>query len=219
MNDLSIHADLTRTALVHGAVLPWIASPEAGVERRMLERTGGEVARASSIVRYQPGSRFHSHSHELGEEFLVIDGVFSDEQGHYPAGTYVRNPPGSSHAPFSNEGCVIFVKLRQMRNDEPESIRMLPADQVWCDVHDHAQTLLYANDRITVTLERLQPGAEIAERVVPGGEEILVVVGSVRSAQYGSLSAWSWLRTTGDTHPAMVSDTGALLWIKRGHLS
>jgi anti-sigma factor ChrR (cupin superfamily) len=183
-----------------------------------LERSGGEVARASSIVRYQPRSRFHSHRHDLGEEFLVLEGAFSDEQGHYPVGTYVRNPPGSSHAPFSTEGCVIFVKLRQMRDDEHESVRVLPANQRWCDTQNHARALLYANSRITVTLERLQPGAKLSERSAPGGEEILVVAGNIRSAEYGPLATWSWLRNPVATHPSMATDAGALLWIKRGHL-
>ena len=79
----------------------------------MLDRVGDEVARATSIVRYEPGSQFSAHTHDLGEEFFVLDGIFSDEHGDYPAGTYVRNPPGSSHTPYTVEGCTIFVKLRQ----------------------------------------------------------------------------------------------------------
>jgi hypothetical protein len=30
-----------------------------------------------------------------GEEILVLDGVFQDEQGSYPAGSWLRNPAGS----------------------------------------------------------------------------------------------------------------------------
>ena len=91
----------------------WVSSPADGVERRMLEREGGEVARATSIVRFRPGSRFDRHVHGLVEEFLVLKGTFSDEYGDYPAGSYVRNPPGSGHTPFSKPGCRILVKLRQ----------------------------------------------------------------------------------------------------------
>jgi len=98
------------TVAIHD--LPWVASPAAGVERKLLEREGGEVARATSVVRYAPGSKFETHTHGLGEEILVLDGVFSDESGDYGPGTYLRNPPGSSHAPFSREGCTLFVKLR-----------------------------------------------------------------------------------------------------------
>jgi anti-sigma factor ChrR (cupin superfamily) len=77
----------------------------------MLDRIGDEVVRATSIVRYAPGSHFSAHTHGGGEEFFVLNGVFQDEHGDYPVGSYVRNPPTSSHVPGSDLGCVIFVKL------------------------------------------------------------------------------------------------------------
>ncbi|MBV9521574.1 MAG: cupin domain-containing protein [Alphaproteobacteria bacterium] len=86
-----INADLTRRAVVETAALPWIPSPERGVDRKMLERDGGEVARATSLVRYAPGSSFAAHEHGGGEEILVLDGVLGDEHGEYPAGTYIQN--------------------------------------------------------------------------------------------------------------------------------
>ena len=131
MRQMTINADRSRPALVHASRLPWVPSPEPGVERRLLERNGGEVAVASSIVRYRAGSRFAAHTHALGEEFLVLEGTFSDEHGHYPAGAYVRNPPGTSHAPFSEDGCVIFVKLRQMAPDDTDRARVLKRDRIW----------------------------------------------------------------------------------------
>ena len=101
-----LNADLTRAAAVDSEALDWVASPMAGVERRMLERDGDEVARATSLVRYAPGSSFAPHTHGAGEEFLVLDGVFSDETGDFPAGAYVRNPPGSRHTPSSGPGSI-----------------------------------------------------------------------------------------------------------------
>jgi anti-sigma factor ChrR (cupin superfamily) len=109
---LQIRSDFAARAVVRPGDEPFVASPMAGVERLMLDRDGGEVARATTIVRYAPQSRFSTHAHDRGEEFLVLDGVFADEHGIYPAGTNVRNPPGSSHAPYSDEGCTLFVKLR-----------------------------------------------------------------------------------------------------------
>lgn len=53
---MRINDDLTKPVIVHAARLDWVQSPAAGVERRMLYRVGGEVARATSIVRYAPGS-------------------------------------------------------------------------------------------------------------------------------------------------------------------
>ena len=105
-----LNHDFSQGVLLHTADLPWSPSPMAGVERRMLDRIGGEVARATSIVRYAPGSRFSRHVHGGGEEYLVLEGVFSDEHGHNPPGSYVRNPPGSVHRPSSAAGCTIWVK-------------------------------------------------------------------------------------------------------------
>ena len=107
---MELHADLNQRALLDSNALDWTPSPMAGVERRMLDRHGEEVARATSLVRYARGSRFERHSHGGGEEILVLEGTFSDEQGDYPTGTYLRNPIGSSHAPFSEAGCTIWVK-------------------------------------------------------------------------------------------------------------
>jgi anti-sigma factor ChrR (cupin superfamily) len=110
---LRVRADFDSLAWVAPEDQRWTASPQPGVERVLLDRIGDEVAVATSLVRYQRGSRFTAHRHERGEEFLVLDGVFADEYGEYPAGTYVRNPPGTSHAPRSEPGCLLFVKLRQ----------------------------------------------------------------------------------------------------------
>lgn len=99
---MDINADFSQRIVIDHHDLPWIASPELGVERRMLERQGDEVAKATSIVRYQPGSKFQMHTHEWGEEIFVLEGTFSDESGHYAAGSYIMNPPGSAHAPSVN---------------------------------------------------------------------------------------------------------------------
>jgi anti-sigma factor ChrR (cupin superfamily) len=118
MSNELVNADFSRRVVIATGEMPWIPSPQAGVERRPLDRIGGEVARATSLVRYAPASAFPAHEHALGEEFLVLDGVFSDEHGDYPAGTYVRNPPQSRHTPRTAPGCTIFVKLRQMAPSE-----------------------------------------------------------------------------------------------------
>ena len=222
MESLQIHADRTLPALVDGARLTWTPSPERGVDRRMLERSGDEVAIASTIVRYARGSRFAPHTHGLGEEFLVLEGTFSDGAGDYPTGTYVRNPPGSIHAPFSANGCVIFVKLRQMAADEPEMIRRFPADRAWIVEATPGRDIapLYDNGRTVVTLERLRAGAELPAGSSPGGREIFVVEGSLAldGAMRTHWGTWSWLRHPGARQPSLVSVGGALVWVKRGHL-
>ena len=110
---MEINADFEKRVVVRPGDLDWVPSPMVGVERQMLDRIGEEVARATSIVRYAANSDFSPHEHGGGEEFLVLEGIFSDEHGDYPPGTYVRNPIGSRHKPFSKEGCTIFVKLHQ----------------------------------------------------------------------------------------------------------
>ena len=121
---MELNADFSQRAAVHAARLAWVPSPVPGVERRMLDRIGDEVARATSIVRYAPRSRFSAHTHGGGEEFLVLEGVFQDEHGDYPAGYYVRNPPTSRHIPGSEAGCVIFVKLWQFAADDRTQLRI-----------------------------------------------------------------------------------------------
>src|SRR5215475_7204554 len=120
---MELNADFSQRVAAHAARLPWVASPIAGVDRRMLDRIGEEVARATSIVRYAPASRFSAHTHGGGEEFLVLDGVFQDEHGDYPAGSYVRNPPTSRHTPSSAPGCVLFVKLWQFDPSDRTPVR------------------------------------------------------------------------------------------------
>ncbi len=121
---MELNADFSQRAAVHAAKLPWTPSPMAGVHRRMLDRIGDEVARATSIVRYAPHSHFSPHTHGGGEEFLVLDGVFQDEHGDYPAGSYVRNPPTTRHTPGSEPGCVIFVKLWQFDPHDRTEVRI-----------------------------------------------------------------------------------------------
>ena len=60
---MNINADYRTKVVINHHDLPWVQSPELGVERRMLERLGDEVAKATSIVRYQPGSKFQAHTH------------------------------------------------------------------------------------------------------------------------------------------------------------
>src|SRR5438552_12978882 len=121
---MDLNADFSKRAVVHAAEIPWKASPIAGVDRRMLDRIGDEVAQATSIVRYAPNSRFSPHVHGGGEEFLVLSGVFQDEHGDFPSGSYLRNPPGTRHTPGSEPGCVIFVKLWQFDPADQKQVRL-----------------------------------------------------------------------------------------------
>jgi hypothetical protein len=188
--------------------------------RRILERAGGEVALATSIVQYEAGSRFASHRHDAGEEFLVLEGVFSDACGDYATGTYVHNPPGSAHAPFSASGCVIFVKLRQMTADESDRVVVASEHRQWLRTEQGERAELYRSARARVTLERLPAGAQRLIGASPGGEEIFLIAGEAVTIMEGSqtLSPWSWLRRTPPYALAIRTRTPVTLWVKQGHL-
>lgn len=217
---MKINDDFTRRAAVHAAALAWVRSPMPGVARKMLDRVGGEVARATSIVRYAPGSHFSPHVHSGGEEFIVLDGVFQDEHGGYPAGSYVRNPPTSRHTPGSAAGCTIFVKLRQFDPDDRTPVRLNLFDPAPVPAAGttgvHAREI-FRDGRETVRVEYWQPGAEI-RRENEGGMEVLCLRGGF-SEGGESFSTWSWLRLpAGAPLEAQAGATGAFLWIKEGHL-
>lgn len=126
-----LHADYSKPASLRFSSLEFIASPSPHVTRGMLDRVGGEVARSTTLVRYAPGSSFPAHTHGGGEEFLVLEGEFADEHGVCPTGTYIRNPVGSRHNPrVGAEGCLIFVKLRWMRGNEPYVIYDFEKDEL-----------------------------------------------------------------------------------------
>jgi anti-sigma factor ChrR (cupin superfamily) len=221
-----LNADFSRRVVIATDELPWIASPQAGVERRQLDRIGSEVARATSLVRYAPASAFPPHVHGLGEEFLVLDGVFSDERGDYRVGTYVRNPPGSHHSPRTAPGCIIFVKLRQMAPSGEPRVVIDTASEHWNlgDVPGHTRIGLYAatpdaatHDAERVTMERLEVGAVLPVMDCAGGEEIFVLSGELRDEQ-GTYGPGTWIRNPAGHRRSLGSRAGVTYWAKRGHL-
>jgi quercetin dioxygenase-like cupin family protein len=193
---------------------PWVASPEAGVERKMLERDGDEIARATSIVRYRAGSRFGEHVHALGEEFLVLEGTFSDEHGDYGAGTYVRNPPGTRHAPFSAGGCTIFVKLRQFADGDVRQFAIGPGEGTWVDRGAASTKELHAFGSERVALVRLAAGGVHDLDTGEGRAELLVLEGELDlDGQRGE--RLTWLRTPRGGR--VSTSRGCTFWVKRGH--
>jgi ChrR Cupin-like domain len=218
---MTLNSDFKARAAVHAARLDWTPSPIRGVDRRMLDRIGDELARATSIVRYAPHSRFSAHTHGGGEEFLVLEGVFQDEHGDYPTGTYVRNPPTTSHTPGSDPGCTLFVKLWQFDPDDRDPVRIDTAGLPFAPVPDLAGVeckLLYEGHRELVLLERWAPGVNVAVPL-PGGIELLVLDGSfIESGD--EFTRLSWLRLPAGTRlRATAGPSGCKLWMKSGHLA
>ena len=217
---MELNADFTRRVVVHGRDLPWVASPMAGVERRMLDRIGDEVARATTIVRYAPGAQFSPHTHDGGEEFLVLEGVFTDEHGDFPAGSYVRNPPTSRHTPRSAPGCTIFVKLYQFDPADRRHVRLRTQELPFENAPERPGVELkplYQDSRETVRLERWASAARVA--LPPqGGMELFVLSGGFteRNETFGP---HSWLRLPDGANLTATADSaGCIVWIKTGHL-
>jgi quercetin dioxygenase-like cupin family protein len=216
---MRLHDDLRVRTLVHAGTMDWVASPAAGVQRRMLFRIGDEKARATSIVRYAPGSRFARHGHAGGEEFLVLDGVFQDETGDFPAGSYVRNPPGTAHEPGSAPGCTILVKLWQFDAYDRARVVRRPGegDTLFPRPGVKSSVLLFEGAGERVIAEDWQSGAEVGIDN-PHGLEVFVVDGGF--AEGGdTLTRWSWLRLPAGTPVrAHVGPDGARVWYKAAPL-
>lgn len=218
---MKIAADFNQRVVVHSGSLEWIPSPMPGVDRKPLDRVGGEVARATSIVRYAPGSEFSPHVHTGGEEFIVLDGVFQDEHGDFPTGSYIRNPPESKHQPGSKNGCVIFVKLWQFQMEDRTQIRLQTDFMASISLPDFSKvtvTPLYKDAFEEVSLLYFEPEAEISLNV-QGGAELLVLEGTL-DEQTDTLIKHSWLRVPINSEiKAKAGNKGAKVWLKTGHLT
>jgi anti-sigma factor ChrR (cupin superfamily) len=218
---MELRADFARREVVHPGDEAWRPSPMAGVERQMLDRIGEEVAHATSIVRYAPDARFSAHVHGGGEEFLVLTGSFHDTSGDYPAGTYVRNPIGTSHAPWAGpDGAVLFVKLHQFAAQDMQRVVIDTRSERWraglvpglsvLPLHEHGPE--------QVALVRWAPSTTFSPHRHWGGEEILVLEG-VFEDEHGTYPAGSWLRSPHlSTHAPFTGLAGALIYVKTGHL-
>lgn len=216
-----INADFSRRVVIPPAAEgDWLNSPCPGVRRHCLDRVGGEAGRATSVVRYAAGAGFTAHAHAGGEEFIVLDGVFSDEHGDYPAGTYVRNPPGTRHAPFSREGCTIFVKVWQFSPGDAQPLRIDTRATPWRQglVPGLAVMPLHDFAGVHSALVRWAPHTQFNPHTHPGGEEIFVLDGIFRD-ELGEYPAGTWLRNPcWSKHTPFTDSAGALIYVKVGHL-
>ena len=218
---MRLRADFGQRAVVTPDQYEWVPSPAPGVERMMLDRVGEEVARATSIVRYAPDSRFPAHEHGGGEEILVLDGEFGDEHGRYPAGYYLRNPIGTGHSPrIGGEGATIFVKLHQFAADDTAQLAIDTSNGGWSPGPINAVEIqpLHRHRNENVFLLRWAPDTAYPEHLHAGGREILVLDGAFHDED-GHYPRGSWVRyPDGSRHRPYTLDEGALLYVKEGHL-
>jgi anti-sigma factor ChrR (cupin superfamily) len=216
---MHIHSDYSQRVVIHQEALNWTPSPVPGIERRMLDRVGDEVARATSIVRYLPSSQFTLHQHELGEEILVLEGQFSDEHGDYPAGTYLKNPPGTSHAPFTETGCVLLVKLRHLDPEDRQACIINTRTARWYPGLVPGLSVLPLSEYGTThtAMVRWAPKTYFNPHRHYGGEEIFVVDG-VFEDEHGRYPAGSWIRSPHLSAHQPYSVEGCTIFVKTGHL-
>ena len=172
------------------------------------------------MVKFLPKSSFDTHTHEYGEEFLVLEGIFSDQHGDYPKGTYVRNPDKSSHNPFSKDGCIIFVKLRQFNKDDTTRVVKKTYNLPWHKglVSGLFVMPLHEYEAEHAALVKWEPNTIFSAHKHWGGEEILVLEG-VFYDEFGSYPKGSWIRSPHlSQHAPFTKDEGALIFVKTGHL-
>jgi len=218
METILLNMDLGKPVCVRPEQQQWITSPADGVSRIPLERVAEESGHTSSFVRFAPGSSFPPHTHPQGEEIYVMEGVFSDEFGDYPAGTYIRNPPGSRHSPFTRDGCTLFVKLDQFQHDDLKAVVVRPEDQHWGPGLGNLKVLSLHSHNTESTALVWWPENEIFQLHTHwGGEEIVVLSGRFID-EHGEYPAGSWIRSPHMSKHFPRVEEETLILVKVGHL-
>ena len=213
-----LNMQFDKPVVVDTAEMEWEKSPMTGVWRKPLAREAAEHGHTTSVVRYDANSRFSSHSHPGGEEILVLDGVFSDEHGDYPAGTYIRNPPGSEHSPYSEQGCELLVKLDQFDETDDISLRIDTNSTAWLPGEHQVRVMpLYYFETEMVALYKWPAGARYEPHQHFGGEEIFVLSGTLFD-EYGEYRAGTWVRNPHNSEHCPYVEEETIIWIKTGHL-
>jgi anti-sigma factor ChrR (cupin superfamily) len=218
MTEPALNGDLNLRVSVATASMPWSPSPSPTVWRKRVHRVGpAEAGQVTSVVRYDAGSDFPVHEHPDGEEILVLDGVFTDDRGDWPAGTYLLNPEGYRHAPSSREGCVLFVKLRQFPGRDRRQVAIDTRTIDWQAGSGTERKLLYSQEGYSdsMALERFAPGTPAGMREYPDGAEIFVLAGELRD-EAGRFGAGTWIRFPKAAAHRPSSDSGCEIYIKRG---
>lgn len=210
---------LDQAVAINTREMDWEASPCPGVWRKPLARESEEQGHTTSIVKYDAGASFSAHQHPCGEEILVLDGVFSDEHGDYPAGTYLRNPPGSSHSPLSHQGCVLLVKLDQFDQLDNGSVRIDTNRTAWLPANDNLEIMLLHDFGFeSVVMLKYPAGTRLRPHQHFGGEEYFVVSGAVFD-EYGEYPKGTWVRSPHNSEHCPYVEQETIVWLKTGHLT
>lgn len=213
-----LNTDFSQRIVIHSHDMEWVGSSAEGVMRKPLAREQQERGQATSIVRYEKGAKFNRHLHPLGEEILVLEGIFSDEAGDYPAGSYIRNPPGSGHTPFSVEGCTLLVKLHQFAENDTEQFVIDTKSSVWLPGIGGLQVMpLHSFGQENIALVKWPANEVFPKHQHIGGEEVLVLSGTFKD-EFGEYPVGTWTRSPHLSEHSPYTDQETVIWVKRGHL-
>lgn len=213
-----LNMDFAKKVMIRSDELDWQKSPMEGVLRKPLAREEAERGHATSIVRYEAGARFRTHEHPLGEEILVLDGTFSDEHGNFGPGTYFRNPPGTSHAPFSKNGCTLFVKLHQFQPNDTQPVCIDTNTTAWLPGQGGLEVMpLHDFEGEHAALVKWPAGEVFQPHKHFGGEEIFVLSGEFCD-EHDRYPKGTWIRSPhmSQHHPFVEQET--IILVKVGHL-
>jgi anti-sigma factor ChrR (cupin superfamily) len=197
---------------------PWIASPKAGVWRKPLAREDAEKGHATSLVKFEAGASFSEHDHPLGEEILVLSGTFSDHSGDYQAGSYFRHTEGYKHAPFSKEGCVLFVKLHQFTPGDDEHVVTDTKKTDWSPGIGGLSVMpLHSYQGESTALVKWPKGERFQPHQHFGGEEVFVISGEFID-EHGRYPQGTWIRSPHLSKHLPYVEQETIILVKVGHL-
>ncbi|MRX28584.1 cupin domain-containing protein [Kangiella sp. HZ709] len=213
-----LNMNFDKRLVIHTTEKDWLPSPMQGVSRIPLEREAAESGRTTSVVRYDVDSKFSEHFHPGGEEIFVLAGTFSDENGDYPAGTYIRNPPGSNHAPFSKEGCLLYVKLNQFSKGDNAQIIINTTKTAWHQGIGNLQVMpLHNFQHENIALVKWPANEKFQPHRHFGGEEIFVLSGTFQD-EFGAYPKYSWIRSPHLSQHFPFTEEETIILVKTGHL-
>ena len=215
-----LNADHSLRAVIETASMPWETSEADGVLRKRLERIDADPEPVTTVVRYEADSAFRPHRHVYGEEIFVLEGTFSDNHGSYEAGSYLRNPAGTSHAPFSKEGCTIFVKLQQFQDSDTKQLYLQTKQQAWLPGLVPGLSVMPLHEHLNehVALVKWEANTIFQPHQHIGGEEIFVLEGTFED-EFGSYPEGTWLRNPPNSFHTPFTKEGCVIYVKTGHLN
>ena len=217
-----INADLNQQVVIDTANMEWQPSPSGTVWRKPLYREGGEFGPVTSIVKYDAGGKFRTHSHPQGEEIFVLEGEFCDDHGRYPAGTYLLNPDGTQHAPYSDQGCILLVRLRQYDGEDRKQVLINTNETSWHQGMVEGLTVLPLYSQMdypeNMALVRWRPETYFPQHTHPGGEEIFVIEGTFED-DHGVYPQGTWIRSPHMSIHRPYSKEGCLIYVRVGGLA